>query len=52
MKRFKFELGGMYVYYFGENLGRAIAEFVKHRPNYVDMIESITEEPVTAGERP
>ena len=44
MKRFKFEMGGMYVFYSGNNLGQAIQEFIRHRPNYVDMIESITEE--------
>jgi hypothetical protein len=51
-KRFKFEMGGMYVYYFGDNLGKAIAEFIKHRPTYLDMVETITEEPIKDYERP
>lgn len=51
MKRYKFELGGSYTYYFGANLGQAIAEFVAHRPNQVREIETITEEPVKDGER-
>lgn len=44
MKNFKFEMGGMYVFYGGKNLGEAIKAFVKDRPNYIGMIESITEE--------
>lgn len=52
MKRFKFECGGMFVLYFGKNLGEAIKQFVAHRPNYIDMIETITEEPVKDWELP
>lgn len=51
MKRFKFEMGRMYVFYTGENLGKAILEFIEHRPTYVDMIEKITEEPIKDWER-
>lgn len=46
MKTFKFEMGGMFVFYSGENLGKAIQAFIKHRPNYLDLVEAITEEPV------
>lgn len=42
-KTFKFEMGGMYVFYSGRNLGEALQAFIKHRPNYIDMLESITE---------
>jgi hypothetical protein len=53
MKRYKFELGRMYyIFYSGRNMGAAIKEFIKDRPNYLDMIESITEEPIQAYERP
>lgn len=52
MKRYKFELGGMYVFYFGTNLGKAIQAFIKHRPDYIWMIEQITEEPVQEYEKP
>ena len=44
MKTFKFEMGGMFVFYSGETLGKAILAFIKHRPNYVDLITAITEE--------
>jgi phage FluMu gp28-like protein len=52
MKRFKFEMGGMYVFYFGTNLGEAIREFIKYRSQYLEMIEQITEEPYEEYERP
>ncbi len=52
MKRFKFELGGSYIYYTGDNLGKAIKAFIEHRPNRVEEIEEITEEPLKAWEYP
>ncbi len=51
MRRYKFELGGSYVYYFGDNLGAAIAEFIKHRASRVAEIREITEEPLKDYER-
>lgn len=45
-KIFKFEMGGMYIFYSGMNLGEALKQFLKDRPNYIDILESITEEPV------
>lgn len=51
-KRFKFEFGGSYIFYFGRNLGEAIQELIKHRPDYLKDLESITEEPVKAHELP
>jgi hypothetical protein len=53
MKCFKFELGGMYIFYFGENIGQAILEFLANRgPNYLKDLESITEEPIKEYDRP
>ena len=52
MKRYKFELGGSYVFYFGTTLGEAIADFMTHRPERVNEITSITEEPVKDYEKP
>lgn len=43
LKTYKFEMGGMFVFYRGINLGEAIEAFVKHRPTYVKLIETITE---------
>lgn len=43
-KLFKFEMGGMYVFYSGRNLGEALKQFIKDRPNYIDILESITEQ--------
>jgi hypothetical protein len=43
-KTFKFEMGGMYMFYRGRNLGEALQQFIKDRPNYIDMLESITEQ--------
>ena len=51
MRRYKFELGGSYIFYFGDSLGAAIAEFIKHRPYRVAEITSITEEPLKDYER-
>jgi DNA-binding Xre family transcriptional regulator len=31
MKRYKFEFGGLYIYYFAPNLGAAIKELLDHR---------------------
>jgi hypothetical protein len=44
-KVFKFEMGGMFMFYSGRNLGEAIRDFIRDRPKYVELIESITEEP-------
>jgi hypothetical protein len=43
-KIFKFEMGGMYMFYRGRNLGEALQQFIKDRPGYIDMLESITEQ--------
>jgi hypothetical protein len=51
VRRFKFELGGSYIYFFGDNLGGAIAAFIAHRANRVAEIMSITEEPLKEYER-
>ena len=45
-------MGGMFVFYFGRNLGEAIKTFIKDRPTYVDLIEQIIEEPIKDYERP
>ena len=46
MKRYKFEFGGMYVFYMGKNLGEAIKALLEHRGyTYLIGLESITEEP-------
>lgn len=52
MKRYKFELGGAYVFYFGDTLGAAIVEFLKNRPARVEEITSISEEPFKEYEKP
>lgn len=52
MKRFKFELGSSYVYYFGTTMGDAIEAFLKHRPNRLSDITAIIEEPIKDHERP
>lgn len=52
MKRFKFEMGGMFMYYHGKNLGEAIKSFIAQRPNYIELIETITEEPYKDHELP
>lgn len=51
MRRYKFELGGSYVFYFGDNLGAAIEAFINHRPSRVAEITSITEELLKDHER-
>lgn len=51
-RRFKFEMGGSYVFYFGENLGEAILSFYHDRANQVRYIETITEEPIKEYELP
>lgn len=50
--RYKFGLGGSYIYFFGFTLGEAIAEFLRHRPTRVREIRAITEEPVKESELP
>lgn len=52
MRRYKFDLGGSYIYFFGENMGDAIASFVAARPNRTKHITAITEEPLQDYERP
>jgi Flp pilus assembly secretin CpaC len=52
MKRYKFEMGGSYIYFFGNSLGEAIVAFMKQRANRVAEIESITEEPIRDFEKP
>lgn len=52
MKRFKFEMGGMYVFHCGKTLGEALKDFLKLRPHYIEQLESITEEPIKEYERP
>jgi hypothetical protein len=44
-KVFKFEFGGMFMFYSGRNLGEALKQLIKDRPNYLDMLESITKMP-------
>lgn len=51
MRRYKFELSGSYVYYFGDTLGMAIQEFIAHRANRVAEITAITEDPLKDHER-
>lgn len=51
-KRFKFEMGGMFMFYMGRNLGEALQRFMLDRPSYIDMLESITEEPIKDYELP
>lgn len=52
MKRYKFDLGGSYVLYWGDTMGEAIAVFLKHRANRVEEIVAITELPLKAHELP
>lgn len=52
MRRWKFVLGGSYIYYFGDTLGHAIEAFIDHRPRRVCEITEIVEEPVKEYERP
>lgn len=52
MKRFKLEFGGMFMYYWGNTVGEAIAKMIADRPNYLKDLERITEEPLKDHERP
>ncbi len=52
MKRFKFQMGGSYIYYFGYTMGEAIQHFMVHRANRVSEITSIIEEPLREYEKP
>lgn len=52
MKRYKLEFGGMFMYYWGKNIGEALATMIKDRPNYLHDLESITEEPLKDYEKP
>ncbi len=52
MKRFKFEFGGMFMFYFGENIGEAIAKMIKDRPNCLKDLTAITEYPIMDDELP
>lgn len=52
MKRFKFEMGGSYTFFTGENLGKAIEDFTRMYPKKVKYIETITEAPIQEYEKP
>lgn len=52
MKRFKFEMGGSYVFYHGNTLGEAIEAFIKHRASRMKEVLTITEEPIKDWELP
>jgi len=43
MKTFKFEMGDSFIFYSGNNLGKAIQSFVTDCSGYVTWIESIKE---------
>lgn len=45
MKQYKLEFGGMFMFYWGKNIGEAIAQMIKDRPHYLKDLESITEIP-------
>ena len=40
------------MFYWGTNLGDALRQFIKDRPNYLDMLERIDEEPVSPADLP
>ena len=42
----------MFIYYMGDNLGKAIKAFLEHRPHYIELIETITKEPIQEWEKP
>lgn len=52
MRRYKFEMDGSYVFYFGDTLGEAIKEFIKHRPERLHQITKVAEEPLKDCEKP
>jgi hypothetical protein len=52
MKRFRFEMGGSFLFHFGDTIGEAIASFLVYRPQRLKEITAIIEEPIKDYERP